>query len=249
MPDSDQRTSGAQPEVFPHTRWSVVLAATQQPSPEAEAALETICRAYWYPLYAFVRRSGQSPPDAQDLTQEFFRHLLEKQWLEGANREKGRLRTFLVTALKHFMAKEWRRASAQKRGGNHSHVPMDTAFAESRYAAEAPTQLAAEAMFDQQWALTLLDLTTLRLEAEFVSAGKASEFSVLKNCLVAAHGAIDYDSVAGQLKVSEGAARVAVHRLRKRFRELYREEIAQTLPDSAELDAELRYLAGIVAGS
>jgi len=124
MSDSDQRTSRAQPQVFPRTRWSVVLAATQQPSPEAEAALETICRAYWYPLYAFVRRSGQSPHDAQDLTQEFFRHLLEKRWLEAADREKGRLRTFLVTALKHFMAKEWRRASAHKRGGGQTHVPI-----------------------------------------------------------------------------------------------------------------------------
>jgi DNA-directed RNA polymerase specialized sigma24 family protein len=249
MPDSDQRTSRAQPQVFPRTRWSVVLAATQQPSAEADAALETICRAYWCPLYAFVRRSGQSPHDAQDLTQEFFRHLLEKRWLAAADREKGRLRTFLVTALKHFMAKEWRRASAQKRGGGQTHVPMDTAFAESRYAAESTTELPAEAVFDQHWAFTLLDLTTLRLEAEFFAAGKAGEFTVLKNCLVAAHQAIDYASLAARLDRSEGAAQVAVHRLRKRFRELYREEIAQTLPDGAELDAELRYLAGILAHS
>jgi DNA-directed RNA polymerase specialized sigma24 family protein len=249
MPDSDQLTSHAQPQVFPHTRWSVVLAATQQPSPEAEAALETICRAYWYPLYAFVRRSGQSSHDAQDLTQEFFRHLLEKRWLEAADREKGRLRTFLVTALKHFMAKEWRRASAHKRGGGQTHVPMDTAFAESRYAAEGATELPAEAVFDQQWAFTLLDLTTLRLEAEFVAAGKAGEYAILKSCLVAAPGTIDYAAVAGRLGVKAGAAQVTVHRLRKRFRELYREEIAQTLPDRAELHAELRYLAGILAQS
>lgn len=249
MPDSDQRTSRVQPQVFPHTRWSVVLAATQKPSPEADAALELICRAYWYPLYAFVRRSGQSPPDAQDLTQDFFRHLLQKRWLAAADREKGRLRTFLVTALKHFMAKEWRRVSAQKRGGGHVQVPMDTAFAESRFAAEQTTQLPAEAMFDQQWALTLLDLTAQRLEAEFTAAGKAGEFAVLKNCLVAAHGAIDYSSIATQLNFSESAARVAVHRLRKRYRALYREEIAQTLPDGAELDAELHYLAGILTRS
>jgi len=249
MGDSDHSTVRAQAQVFPHTRWSVVLAATQRPSPEADAALETICRAYWYPLYAFVRRSGQSPPDAQDLTQEFFRHLLEKRWLDSADRNKGRLRTFLVTALKHYLAKEWRRASAHKRGGGHTHVPMDTAFAESRYAADGTTQLPAETVFDQQWALTLLDLTTQRLEAEFVAAGKAGEFAILKNCLVAAHRAIDYASVASRLDLSEGAARVAVHRLRKRFRELYREEIAQTLPNSAELDAELHYLAGILARS
>ena len=249
MPDSVQRASRIQPQAFPPTRWSVVLAAAQPPSSEAHAALETICRAYWYPLYAFVRRSGQSAYDAQDLTQEFFRRLLEKRWLAAADREQGRLRTFLVTALKHFMAKEWRRASAQKRGGGHAHVPMDTAFAESRYAAESTTQLPAEAVFDQQWAFTLLDLTTLRLEAEFVAAGKADEFAILKGCLVAAHGAIDYASVAARLDLSKGAAQVAVHRLRKRFRELYREEIAQTLPDRAELDAELRYLAGIFVRS
>ncbi len=249
MPLSDQRTSRAQPQAFPPTRWSVVLAATQQPSPEAADALESICRAYWYPLYAFVRRSGASPHDAQDLTQEFFRQLLEKGWLASVDREKGRLRTFLVTALKHFMAKEWRRASAQKRGGGQTHIPMDTAVAESRYAAEMTTQLPAEAVFDRQWALTMLDLTVLRLEREFGAAGKAEEFTVLKGCLVAAHRTIDYASVAAQLNLSEGAVRVAVHRLRKRFRELYREEIAQTLPDRAELEAELQHLAGILAKS
>jgi DNA-directed RNA polymerase specialized sigma24 family protein len=246
MPDSVQRTSRVPPQVFPHTRWSVVLAATQQSAPEADAALETICRAYWYPLYAFVRRSGQSPPDAQDLTQEFFRQLLEKRWLAAADRDKGRLRTFLVTALKHFMAKEWRRASTDKRGGGQTHVPMDTAFAESRYVAESATQLPAEAVFDQQWALTLLDLTVQRLETEFGAAGRAGEFVILKSCLATAHQAIDYGDLAARLNRSEGAIRVAVHRLRKRFRELYREEIAQTLPDGADLDAELRYLAEIL---
>jgi len=225
----------------------VVLAARNSASPEGDAALETICRAYWYPLYGFVRRSGQSPHDAQDLTQEFFRHLLEKRWLEAADRDKGRLRTFLVTALKHFMAKEWRRVSARKRGGGQAHVPIDTAFAESRYAAEAASRLPAEAEYDREWALTLLDLTVLRLEAEFIAAGKADEFVILKGCLVAAHAAIDYAALAARLDRSEGAVRVAVHRLRKRFRELYREEIAHTLPDDAELDAELRYLADILA--
>ncbi len=249
MSHSEQRTSRVQPQVFPATRWSVVLAATQPSAAEAQAALETICRAYWYPLYAFVRRSGQSPHDAQDLTQEFFRQLLEKRWLAAADRDKGRLRTFLITALKHFMAKEWRRAAAHKRGGGQAHVPMDTAFAESRYAAEGATPLPAEAVFDRQWALTLLDLTMQRLEAEFRAAGKAEEFAVLKGGLVAGAAAIDYAEVATRLGGSEGAARVAVHRLRKRFRELYREEIAQTLPDGAELEAELRYLAGILVQS
>src|SRR5438034_705212 len=144
---------------FPQTRWSVVLDATLRHSPASAAALETICRAYWYPLYAYVRRCGQPPHDAQDLTQEFFSRLLEKRWLDAADREKGRLRTFLIVALKKFMAKEWRRLSAQRRGGGQVHIPMNTAFAESRYAADATTGLGADDIFDQQWALTLLDLT------------------------------------------------------------------------------------------
>jgi len=124
------------PKVFPNTRWSVVLAATQPHSPGSTEALEVICRAYWHPLYAYVRRCGHSPHDAQDLTQEFFRRLLEKRWLENADREKGRLRTFLIMTLKHFIANEWRRASAQKRGGRQPHVPLDTALAESGFAAD-----------------------------------------------------------------------------------------------------------------
>jgi DNA-directed RNA polymerase specialized sigma24 family protein len=235
--------SDAPPERFVTTRWSVVLAAARTPSPESAAALESLCRAYWYPLYAYVRRCGQSPHDAQDLTQEFFRLLLEKRWLEDADREKGRLRTFLITALKHFMAKEWRHAQAQRRGGGGAQVPMDTQFAESRYAADPAGQLGADAVFDREWALTLLNLTLERLAAEFAAAGKAAEFAALKTCLTAAHGAIDYAGMAAQLGTSEGAARVAVHRLRKRFREIYREQISQTLPDGADLDAELRYLA------
>lgn len=244
---SHPTTSGANLAAFPPTRWSVVLAAAGTPSPESASALETLCRAYWYPLYAFVRRSGQSPHDAQDLTQEFFRLLLEKRWLEDANQERGRLRTFLITAMKHFMAKEWRRANTQRRGGGIALVPMDTAFAESRYAADQSATLTAENVFDREWALTLLDLTLKRLEAEYSVAGKARDFAVLKGCLAAAHRAIDYGSAAGALEVSEVAARVAVHRLRKRFRELYREEVAQTLPDGAELDEEMRRLARILA--
>ena len=246
MPDSDQRTSRAQPQVFPHTRWSVVLAATQQPSPEADAALETICRAYWYPLYAYVRRCGQSPHDAQDLTQEFFCRLLEKRWLDAADREKGRLRTFLVVALKKFMSKEWRRALAQRRSGGHAHVPFDTVFAESRYAADSHA-LSPDETFDRQYALTLLDLTMNRLRADFVGTGKPGDFDVLKSCLTAERGTIDYAAVAQRLGVTEGAVRVAAHRLRKRFREIYREEISQTLANGADLEAEMRHLAAALA--
>jgi RNA polymerase sigma factor (sigma-70 family) len=235
------------PQVFPRTRWSVVLAATQRHSPESAAALEAICSAYWYPLYAYARRCGQSPHDAQDLTQEFFCRLLEKGWLASADRDKGRLRTFLIVALKNFMSKEWRRASTQRRGGSQSHVAFDTAFAESRYATDPSAHLAVEETFDRQWALTLLDLTVNRLRAEFVATGRPNDFDALKNCLMAGRGTIDYGTVAGQLGVSEGAARVAAHRLRKRFREIYREEISQTLADGADLDGELRHLAAALA--
>ncbi len=239
---SNQGSSAEGPRTFPNTRWSLVLAARKPQSPESAAALEAICRAYWYPLYAYVRSSGQSPPDAQDLTQEFFCRLLEKRWLDSADREKGKLRTFLVVALKHFISKEWRRTSAQRRGGGHAHAQFDTAFAESRYAADSHA-LAPDEIFDQQWALTLLDLTVSRLRDEFSIAGKPGDFEILKNCLTADRGSIDYTSVAQQLGVKEVAGRVAVHRLRKRFREIYREEISQTLAEGSDLDSELRHLA------
>ena len=234
------------PRIFPNTRWSVVLAARQQSSPESAAALETICRAYWYPLYAFARRSGQAPHDAQDLIQEFFCRLLEKNWLDSASPEKGKLRTFLIVALKNFLSKEWRRASAQKRGGGQAHIQMDTAFAESRLATDA-TASAPDEIFDRQWALTLLDLTVTRLQSEFAAAGKSADFDALKSCLTAARGDTDYAAIGRQLGMNEGAARVAVHRLRKRFREIYREEISSTLADGVSLAEELHYLAAALA--
>jgi len=242
---SSRDSSSEVPRVFPNTRWSVVLAARQHHSPESTAALEVLCRAYWYPLYAYVRRCGQSPHDSQDLTQEFFCRLLEKRWLDAADREKGKLRTFLIITLKNFMSKEWRRASAQRRGGGQTQTPFDTAFAESRYAESQ--SLAPDETFDQQWALTLLDLSVGRLQGEFAAAGKPDDFEVLKGCLMAARGAIDYATVGKQLGVNEGAARVSVHRLRRRFREIYREEISQTLTDGSDLDAELRHLAAALA--
>jgi RNA polymerase sigma-70 factor (ECF subfamily) len=241
-------SSSEAPRVFPSTRWSLVLAVAQKDATQSAAALEALCRAYWYPLYAYARRCGRSPHDAQDLTQEFFRRLLEKRWFDSADREKGKLRTFLVVALKNFMNKEWRRASAQRRGGGHSQVPFDAEFAESRYAADPATKIAADDVFDREWALTLLDLTVNRLRAEFTTAGNPEHFETLKRCLLAERGAIDYTAAAERLGASEGAARVAVHRLRKRFREVYREEISLTLADGADLDGELRHLTIALAG-
>ena len=232
-------------DIFATTRWSVVL-ATRLSTPEASAALESICRDYWYPLYAYVRRCGKSPHDAQDLTQEFFCRLLEKRWLDSADREKGRLRTFMIITLKRFMSNEWHRASAQRRGGGRSHAPIDTAFAESRFATDNQS-LAPEETFDRQWALTLIQLTADRLREEFAAAGKPGDYNTLKHFLLANRGSIDYPTLAAQLDVNESAARVAVHRLRKRFRQIYREEISQTLAEGEDLEAELRHLAAILA--
>jgi len=234
------------PGLFPHTRWTLVLAATRKDAPESAAALDALCRAYWYPLYAYVRRCGQAPSDAQDLTQEFFCRLLDKRWLDSADRAKGKLRSFLIVALKHFMSKEWRRASAQRRGGAPAHAPFDTALAETQYAAD-PSALAPEEIFDRQWALTLLNRTVERLRAEFAAAGRPADFEALKGCLLAARGTMDYAALAAKLGASEGTARVAAHRLRKRFRELYREEISQTLADGADVEDELRHLAAALA--
>ena len=240
-------TTHAPDYAFPITRWSVVLQAAAGESPGAAAALDAICTSYWYPLYAYIRRCGQSPHDAEDLTQEFFRLLLAKRWLAAADPGKGRLRTFLLTALKRFMAKEWRHASAQKRGGGSIHVPMDTTVAESRYATDPAPQLDADAAFDRQWALTLLDLALERLQAEFAAASKVAELDALKDWLGAARGTIDYPAIATRLGISPEAARVAVHRMRKRFRALYREEILQTLAPGTSADEELRHLAGALA--
>jgi RNA polymerase sigma-70 factor (ECF subfamily) len=234
---SSQAAAGDAPRLFPPTRWSVVLAATQRQSPGSAAALEAICRGYWHPLYTYARRSGRSPHDAQDLTQEFFTRLFEHNWLDTADPGKGRLRTFLIVAFKHFMYKEWRHAAAQKRGGGHTPVELDTATAESRYAIDP------DAAYDRQWALTLLDLTITRLAAEYTAAGRAADFDILKGGLLAVPGRLDYADVAARLNLQYGAARVAVHRLRKRFREIYREEITQTLAAGADLDEELRHLA------
>ena len=230
---------------FNTTHWSIVLACSgENDANQAREALAKLFQTYWYPLYAYIRRHGHSAHDAQDLTQEFFCRLIEKQWLDDVDRDKGKLRSFLIVALKKFMSKEWRRASAQCRSGTH--VQFDTVFAESRYAADSHL-LAPEETFDQQWALTLLDLTIDRLRAEFAAANKAGDFDVLKHCLTAERGAIDYAKVGKEIGVAEGAARVAVHRLRKRFRQIYREEISHTLRDGSDLDAELRHLAAALA--
>jgi RNA polymerase sigma-70 factor (ECF subfamily) len=244
MPDMGE-TPGGRPSLFVTTRWSVVLAAQDKSSADSAAALETLCRAYWYPLYAYVRGSGHAPADAQDLTQEFFARLLGRDWLRGVLPERGRFRTFLMVAIKRFLANEWHRGARLKRGGGRAALPLDTAQAEHRFATEPP--LAPDELYERRWAMTLLDESLARLEAEFRQLGKQQEFDCLKEWLVAERGSIPYAQIAANLATTEGAARVAVHRLRKRFRESFRQTIAETVDATGDVDAEVRHLVGVLS--
>lgn len=235
----------ANPLRFATTHWSMIAAACEAPSAEADAALEALCRAYWYPLYAYARRAGHSAVDAQDLTQAFFARLLEKSWLRDAHPGLGRFRGFLLMAMKRFLAKEWRREQAWKRGGGLAIVPLDIAGAESRYAVEPA--LGPDEVFERRWALTLIDRALAALAADYAAAERADEFAVLRGHLDAPRGEIDYERTATSLGLSSGAVRVAVHRLRKRFRECVRAEIADTVAAPAEQAEELAHLVKILS--
>jgi RNA polymerase sigma-70 factor (ECF subfamily) len=225
----------------------VVLAAQDKSSPDSAAALETLCHAYWYPLYAYVRGSGHSPPDAQDLTQEFFARLLARDWLRVVLPEKGRFRTFLLVTMKRFLTNEWHRHMAQKRGGGKQPLALDTAEAEHRFATEP--LLAPDKLYERRWAMTLLDESLERLQREFARTGRAQEFDSLKEWLTAKRDGIPYRQIAAALGTTEGAARVAVHRMRKRFRALFRQTIAETVDANDDIDAEMRYLVAVLSGA
>ena len=241
MTSNGQATAATSGARFVTTRWSVVLSAGARNSPQSDAALETLCRTYWYPLYAYVRRHGHGPHDAQDLTQEFFIRLLQKDYLRPVAKEKGRFRTFLLVVLKRFLANEWDRVRARKRGGGAVHLSLDISLAEDRYQGERTAE-SAERIYERRWALTLLEQTMVALRTECDQAGKQAEFEELKVCLTQGRGELSYADVAARLGLTEGAARVAVHRLRRRFREVFRAEIAHTVSDPAEIDEEVRHL-------
>jgi RNA polymerase sigma-70 factor (ECF subfamily) len=232
---------------FATTRWSVVMAARDQASPESQAALQTLCKSYWPPLYAFVRRLGNSAHDAQDLTQEFFARLLEKGWLGAVERDRGRFRTFLIMALKRFLANERDKTRAARRGGGQAVLPLDTQFAEKCYLADTTPALSADHLYERQWALTLLEKAMARLRAEYEGDGRAEDFARLKEYLTAERGAIPYGEIARTLGASEGAARVAVHRLRKRFREVFRATVADTVSSEEDVEAEVRYVVEVLS--
>ncbi len=227
---------------FATTHWSLVLAAAQRDSPESARALAALCEAYWYPLYAFARRRGHGPEDAQDLTQGFFAALLEKEYLRVADNSRGKFRTFLLTAFQHYISKEYDRACAQKRGGHYRHLPLDFEAGESRYTREPAHLATPETIYQRRWAILLLDRVLTNLREEYVRTGKDVLFDRLRVFLAGEQNAMPYAQVAAELEMTEGAVKVAVHRLRRRYRELLRAEIAQTVERPEDVDEELRQL-------
>jgi RNA polymerase sigma-70 factor (ECF subfamily) len=220
----------------------VVLAAGHGDTTGAHDALAQLCKSYWYPLYAYARRGGCSPHDAQDLTQEFFARLLAGNWVAEADRQRGRFRSFLLSAMKHFMANEWHKAQAQKRGGGQPILSLDDDSAEHRYRLEPAEKATPESLFERGWALTLLDGVLARLEDEYRRTGKLAWLETIRPSLTTDREAIDYTAVAHKLGMTETAARVAVHRLRQRYRQLIRAEVASTVASPEEVEAEMRHL-------
>jgi DNA-directed RNA polymerase specialized sigma24 family protein len=248
LPDSGcESADHSSARAFVTTHWSVVLGAKSEVSKEVDAALESLCRAYWWPLYAFVRRRGHDEHGAQDLTQEFFARLLAKDFLRTVDRSKGRFRSFLLAALEHFLANEWRNAHTQKRGGNFSFVSADTDSAEQQYLQVPATNLSPQQLFDQQWAVTLLNQTLARLREEFVEAGKGTQFETLRIFLTGEKHAASYGALAVELGTTEAALKMAVSRMRQRYGELLRTEIASTVSDPREIEEELRALFGALS--
>ncbi len=229
---------------FALTRWSVVLAAGRNESGHAHDALEELCRTYWHPIYAFIRRDGHGPEDAQDLTQEFFARLLEKNYLGTVSPAKGRFRSFLLASLKHFLANERDQARAQKRGGGQPPVSIDAKSAESSYCIGPVENLSPDKVFERRWALTLLQRVLAGLRDEYVNAGHAEQFEVLKATLTGERRSLAYAELAARLQTSEGAVKVAVHRLRQRYRQLLRDEIAHTVSSAEEVEEDIRALFG-----
>ena len=219
-----------------------MVAAGQRHTPQSDHALEELCRTYWFPLYAYVRRRGHSKEDAEDLTQTFFVRFFGKNYFAGLNAERGRFRAYLLAALKHFLANEWDKSQRQKRGGGAAFLPLDWQTADSQFQIAATAAPSPEQAFDREWALALLTRVIDRLRAECAQENHDRLFEVLKPFLTVGKSAIPYPQAAAALGLSEGAARTTVHRLRRRYREVLRDEIAQTLSDPANVADELQAL-------
>ncbi|HBO44330.1 MAG TPA: RNA polymerase subunit sigma-24 [Planctomycetaceae bacterium] len=227
---------------FMTTHWSLVLAAADCEASHGREALASLCQIYWYPLYAFVRRQGHGPQDAQDLTQEFFLRLLEKDYLGDVDRSKGKFRSFLLVAMKHFLSNQWAREKTLKRGGGRAFVPLDAISAEDRYRREPHDDETPERLFERRWALTLLDQVLTRLGEEYATTGRRALFEQLRGCLAGDSASLPYADLAARIGMSEGAVKVAVHRLRRRYRGVLRDEIAKTVAHVAEIDDEIGQL-------
>jgi len=232
---------------FTTTHWSVVLAAGLGDSPRTREAPERLCKTYWYPLYAYVRRQGHDEEAAKDLTQSFFARLLEKNFVALARREKGRFRCFLLASLKHFLSDEWDKARAQKRGGGQKLLSLDDATGEGRYRLEPVDAMDSEKLFERRWALTVLDQARERLKEEFFKSGKSELYDRLKVFESADRNGPPYSEVATDLGLTESGVKSAVSRMRQRFGELVREEVANTVSSPAEIEEEIRYLISAIS--
>jgi RNA polymerase sigma factor (sigma-70 family) len=232
---------------FATTRWSLVLAAGRHSNPRSADALSSLCEMYWYPVYAFVRRQGIRPEDAPDLTQEFFARVLQKNYFQEADPARGRFRAFLCVSVRHFLSNERDRERALKRGGDRPPISLEVETAEGRYQLEPRDGLTPEKLFDRRWATILLDRALGRLRDEYTTAGKADLFGHLNGVLTGDAGSVPYREIGQKTGMSEGAVKVAVHRLRRRFREALVAEIAETVSDPGDIDAEIRYLLDAVS--
>lgn len=241
---TESPSSSAPGDIFATTHWTVVLAAGKRHTPQSDHALEELCRTYWFPLYAYVRRRGHNKEDAEDLTQAFFAKLLEKNFLANLDSEKGKFRAFLLASLKHFLINEWKKSQRLKRGGGEKLLSLDWKTADTQFQIAATNEPSPDKAFDREWAVALLAKVIERLQMECGVEGRAKQFAELKIFLTAGKGALSHADAAKNLGMDETAVRVAVHRLRKRYRILLREEISQTLADAADVDEEMRALFG-----
>lgn len=245
MPPSEADSAFQPAQQFTTTHWSVVLQARKDSARSTEA-LAWLYRAYWYPLYAYVRRRGHTRDDAQDLTQEFFAHLLERNCVDAADPNRGRFRTFLLTALKNFLNNGWKKANRKKRGGGQKLISLDEEMAESRLSAEPAVAQTPDTFYDRGWAAITLERALAALRAEFDQAEKRDLFECLKVFVWGEKSGLPYAEMAAQLGMTEGAVKLAVHRLRQRFGELLRAEVAQTVSTSTEINEEVRYLVSVI---
>lgn len=242
-PEQPTESPAQRAGVFATTHWSVVVRAGDSRSPEADSAMERLCRTYWYPLYVFVRRKGHSHEDASDLTQAFFARFLEKRYLKSVDANLGKFRTFLLTSMTHFLANEWDKSQAQRRGGGARIISLDEVAADERYQHEPVNHTTPETLFERRWAQTVMGVVLDRLAVET----EEKRFEILKGFLLEEKGAVSYDEASVRLGLSVSAITSAIHRMRARFRALLFEEVANTVDRPEEVEQELRHLLGALS--